>query len=248
MLEKGDTPRPLLDAAPNPQFSETRASVANNGIIESAQKRDAAAVASRLHDVHIGPPPPPGASPLGKGADMPASLTPNQSPGSGEVLGSGQGKGSVDPMDKYFPTTEQKFLPNGQLETTTYDMKGKKEVEARDEFGRLRSADTIEARTSDGKLDSTIHQSWDDQMKLQENNQRWHDEQGVWHERNFMRTPDNMTIAQTMDGDRTRTDTIFPNGQKTTEIKTVNVPSSYEYNGTTFPTSTMTIERSESGP
>jgi len=245
MLERGDTPRPLLDAAPNTQFPETRASVANNGIIENARKQDATAVASRLPEVHIGPPPPPGASPLGKGSEIPSSSTPNQNPGSGEVQGIGQGKGSVDPMDKYFPTTEQRRLSNGLLETSRYDMKGKKEVEARDEFGRLRSADTIEARTSDGKLDSTIHQSWDDQMKLQENNQRWHDEQGVWHERNFMRTPDNMTVAQSMDGDRTQKETTLPNGSKTTEIKTMNVDSIYVYQGSTFPTQTMTLDRWE---
>jgi len=215
MLEQGDA-RALQETGPLKRLTEAP-SFANNQILADGQKQHAKAAAPYLHHVAID-----GASGSGPkgGSGIPVSDQIHSKKGN-PIGGVPKSSDVAEPPLYKNQPDEQRMLPNGFTETTKYSP-GRKDVEARDEYGRLRTQDIFGGQAKEGKLDSTIHRSWNDKMQLQEDNQRWKDTQGVWHERNFMQTADNTKINTTMDGDRTRIDTTTPDGKTSTEIRTAN--------------------------
>jgi len=214
--------------SPPPAFAESNPTVGTNQIIAGGEAKNAKVAQKHLHHVQFGDAPTHPKSGTGQPGAPPS--------GSPEGAAIGDGDKSLQRLPL---AIESRTNAGGFKETSKY-YPGEKVTEAADGAGNLRQRTVDQDKTPDGKLDATDQQSWDANGRLTQDDHRWRDDKNVWHERNWMKMDDGTTISATMDGDKTTTDRVTPDGKKSTVVKTMNVP--VEGHPGRY---TMTVESSE---
>jgi hypothetical protein len=104
--------------------------------------------------------------------------------------------------------------------------RGFRESQSFDANGGLRS-DTIEAeKFKEGKVDKfdlSVIAKYDEHGNVEENNSRWRDSAGTWHEDNFAKMSDGGSSHAVMDGNVTTKKMVNADGSSTQDVQTRDV-------------------------
>ncbi|MDR3614997.1 MAG: hypothetical protein P4L53_15665 [Candidatus Obscuribacterales bacterium] len=104
--------------------------------------------------------------------------------------------------------------------------KGFRESKSFDANGGLRS-DTINAdkfkEGKEDKFDLSVTAKYDEHGNVEENNSRWRDAAGTWHEDNFMKMSDGGSYHVVMDGNVTTKKMVNADGSWTQDVQTRDV-------------------------
>jgi hypothetical protein len=103
-------------------------------------------------------------------------------------------------------------------------LKNYRQTETYDADGKLRSYGLIDntANRPDQKQNVTSTREYDHGEKIEDNN-RWQDSKGTWHENNFMKSSDGSIYTSVMDGNVTTKTRVNLDGSSNTSVQTRDV-------------------------